>query len=193
MKRATVLGLTFLFAVTSLAAQNSATASSGRTDSQATTNFVLYQPAPTCPVSMHALQGSGTGLVAVRDEQRVSGSSQRIHLVLTSSKSAKIAGARLKVFGLSGKNRIERASDNPNTPLDRTNRKNTFDLTKTLDVTFTPEGETSVATDLVLPGFTSVLSIQLESLSYKDGSTWAVAGQRACHVAPDPMMLVADR
>ncbi len=193
MKRATVLGFAFLFAVTWSAAQNRATASSGRTDAQAATNFVLDLPAPTCPVSMHALQGSGTGLVPVRGEQRVSGSSQRIHLVLNSSKSAKIVGAKVKVFGLSGKNRIEKASVNPNTTLDLTNQKSTFDVTRTLDVTFTPESETSVATDLVLPGFTSVLSIQLESLSYKDGSTWAVAGQRACHVAPDPMMLVADR
>jgi hypothetical protein len=123
----------------------------------------------------------------------VSGSSQRIHLVLTNSKSAKIAGATVKVFGLSGKNRIEKASVNLDARLDLTNQKSTFDLTRTLDVTFTPKDGTSVATDLVLPGFTSVLSIQLESLSYKDGSTWAVAGQRACHVAPDPMMLVADR
>jgi hypothetical protein len=33
----------------------------------------------------------------------------------------------------------------------------------------------------------------LESLTYKDGSTWTVAGRQACRVAPDPMMLVADR
>jgi hypothetical protein len=193
MKRATVLGFAFLFAVTSLAAQNSAPASAGQTHAQAATNFGLYLPAPTCPVTMHALQGSGTGLVPVRGEPRVSGASQRLHLVLTSSKSAKIAGAKVKVFGLSGKNRIEQASANPDHTLDLTNQKSTFDLTRTLDVTFTPEGETSIATDLVLPGFTSVSSIQLESLSYKDGSTWAVAGQRACNVAPDPMMLVADR
>ena len=193
MKPAIVLGFAFLFAVTWLAAQNSATASTGQEGTQATTNFVLYLPASTCPVSMHALQGSGTGLVAVRGEQRVSGSSQRIHLVLTSSKSANIAGAKVKMFGLSGKNRIEQASANPDHTLDLRNQKSTFDVTRTLDVTFTPEDETSIATDLVLPGFTSVLSIQLESLSYKDGSTWAVAGQLACHVAPDPMMLVADR
>lgn len=192
MKRATVFGFALLIAVTLVAAQNSSPGPTSQGNAQAR-DFVLYLPGPTCPVSMHALQGSGKGLIAVHGEQRVSGYSQHIHLVLTNPKSTKIAGARVKVFGLSAKNRIEKASADPNTALDLTNRKINFDLTKTLDVTFAPESETSVATDLILPSFTSVLSIQLESLSYKDGSTWAIAGQQACHVAPDPMMLVADR
>jgi hypothetical protein len=190
MKRAAELGLTLFLAMTPLAAQSTATPSPTQENTQTSANFVLYLPAPTCPVSMHALQGSGTGLVAVRGEEHVSGFSQRIHLILTNPKSAKIAGAKVKVFGLSGKNRIEQASANQ---LDLTNRKNTFDLTRILDVAFTPEGENDVATDLVLPGFTSVHSIQLESITYKDGSTWAVNGRQACRVAPDPLMLVAGR
>jgi hypothetical protein len=139
---------------------------------------------------MHALQGSGTGQVAVRGDQRAVGVSQRIHLILTNPKSTKIAVAKVKVFGLSGKNRVEPASYST---LDLTNQTSKFDLTKTLDVAFTSEGERDVATDLILPGLTTVLLIQLESLTYKDGSTWAVAGRRACQVAPDPLVLVAGR
>jgi hypothetical protein len=138
---------------------------------------------------MHALQGSGTGLFAVHGDQRVEGFSQRIHLILTNPRSAKIAAAKVKVFGLSGKNRVERASAS----LDLTNQKGASDLIRSLDVAFTPEGEKDVATDLILPGFTSVQSIYLESLTYKDGSTWTVAGHQSCHVAPDPLVLVADR
>lgn len=190
MKRAVPVGIAFIFAVATLAAQTTATPPASRENAQTATNFVLYLPAPTCPVSMHALQGAGTGLVAVHGDQRMAGFSQRIHLILTKPKSTKIAVAKVKVFGLSGKNRVERASANQ---LGLTNQQPAFDLTRTLDVTFTPEGERDVATDLVLPGFTSVLSIQLESLTYKDGSTWTVAGRQACRVAPDPMMLVADR
>jgi hypothetical protein len=133
---------------------------------------------------MHALQGAGTGLVAVHGDQRMAGFSQRIHLILTNPKSTKIAVAKVKVFGLSGKNRVERASYSS---LTSQISKQVRPDKDPRCCTFTTEGERDVATDLVLPGFTTVLSIQLESLTYKDGSTWAVAGRQACHVAPDPM------
>jgi hypothetical protein len=190
MKHAVELGFTLLIAATTLGAQSNTTSAASQQSAPTATNFVLYLPSPTCPVSMHALQGSGTGLVAVHDDRRAKGFSQRIHLILSNPKSAKIAGAKVKVFGLSAKNRVEQTSVNQ---LDLTNQRKSFDLMKTLEVTFAPEGDKDVATDLVLPGFTTVLSIQLESLSYKDGSTWAVAGRQACHVAPDPLVLVADR
>jgi hypothetical protein len=190
MKRAAVIGFALLFAVATSVAQNSATQPASQERSQTATNFILNLPAPTCPVSMHALQGTGTGLVAVHGDQRVAGFSQRIHLIVTNPKPSKIAGAKVKVFGLSGKNRVEPASYST---LDLTNQTSKFDLTKTLDVTLTPEGEKDVATDLILPAFTTVLSIQLESLTYEDGSAWAVAGRQACHVAPDPLVFVADR
>ena len=129
-------------------------------------------------------------MVAVRDEKPIEGPSQRVHLILGNPRSAAVTGAKVKVFGLSGKNRLERTSDHS---LDLTNREGASDLTRTLYVTFAPEGDKDVATDLVLPGFTSVQSVELESITYTDGSTWTVAGQQACHVAPDPIMLVADR
>jgi hypothetical protein len=190
MKRTALIGSTLLLAVAMLAAQTSTSPARNQENSQRASNFVIYLPAPTCPVSMHALQGSGTGLVAVRGEQHVAVFSQRIHLILTNPKSSKIAGAKVKVFGLSEKTRIEQASSDQ---LDLRNRDGASDLTRTLDVTFAPEGEKDASTDLVLPGFTSVSSIHLESIRYQDGSTWAVAGPQACHVAPDPMMLIADR
>jgi hypothetical protein len=190
MKRTVLVGSTLLLPVAILAAQTSTTPATSLENTQRASNFVIYLPASTCPVSMHALQGSGTGLVAVRGEQPVAVFSQRIHLILTNPKSSKITGAKVMVFGLSGKNRIEQASSDQ---LDLTNRDSASDLTRTLDVTFAPEGDKDVATDLVLPGFTSVSSIHLESIRYQDGSTWTVAGRQACHVAPDPLMLVADR
>jgi hypothetical protein len=186
MKRAAFVGLCLSLAATMASAQEAARS----TAQQSSKDFVMVLPASTCPVSMHALQGRGSGLVAVRDEKPIEDPSQRVHLILSNPRSAVVAGAKVKVFGLSGKNRLERTSDHS---LDLTNREGASDLTRTLDVTFAPEGEKDVSTDLVLPGFTSVRSVELESLTYKDGSTWAVAGQHSCHVAPDPIMLVADR
>jgi hypothetical protein len=191
MKRVAVIGFAFLFAVATSVAQSSANSPASQQNAQTAPNFVLYLPSPTCPVSMHALQGSGTGLVEVRGDLPVTGFSQRIHLILTNPRPAKIAAAKVKVFGLSGKNRIEQASTNQSGTLDLRNQKDSFDLTRTLDVAFTSEREKDVATDLILPGFTTVRSIQLESLTYKDGSTWTFAGRQACYVVPDLIMLVA--
>ncbi len=58
-------------------------------------------------------------------------------------------------------------------------------------VTFHPEDATSVAAELVLPGFTSVGSVELLSITYQDGSTWSLAKGEACRVVPDRLMLVA--
>ncbi len=189
MKRVVVLGFGFCLATTMLCAQETASPSVRPNNiQQSSKDFVIA--APACPVSMHALQGHGSGLVAVRDAKPFEGPSQRIHLILSNPKSAMVASAKVKVFGLSAKNRLERTSDRS---LDLTNGDGASDLTRILDVTFAPKGDKDVSTDLVLPGFTSVRSVELESLTYKDGSTWTVAGQQACHVAPDPIMLVADR
>jgi len=193
MKRAAVLAIFFAVAISTLPAQDKAVPSPTRENAPAATNFVVVLPMAACPVNMHALQGSGTGLVAVRGEAKVTGFVQRIHLVLSNTGSKQIVGAKVKVSGLSGKNRVERASSAMDLTLDPGQQSGPGVLTRMLDATFVPESEKEAATDLVLPGFTSVRSIQLESITYKDGTTWAVPGRQACHVAPDPMMLVADR
>jgi hypothetical protein len=128
---------------------------------------------------MHALQGTGRGLIAVRDQRPSSSFAQRIHLALGDRQTAKVVSARVVVQGYSGKGRMAQASMNL-----------TADLKRTVDVSFTPE-ENGSASDLVLPGFTAVSSIRLESIAYDDGSTWKVAAEQTCRVAPDPLMLVA--
>jgi hypothetical protein len=153
--------------------------------------IVLHAVEPACPVSMSAKQGAGGGLLAARHlpdtgqaNSVPSGPSQLIHLILSSAKNGQVVAARLKVLGLSGKARTENAEFGDEI---------TPDVTRWLDVTFVPEGNNSVAANIMLHGMTSVRSIELQSISYKDGSTWRVAGQMTCSVAPDRMMLVAGR
>jgi hypothetical protein len=43
------------------------------------------------------------------------------------------------------------------------------------------------------PGLTAVVSIELMSVKYSDGSTWTPAQGKTCRVAPDPLMLVTQR
>lgn len=153
-----------------------------------------------CPVSMRALQGTGHGLVAVRDDHKAPppkcpldrvgtsadcpSSSQRIHLVLADPATKKYASATVFVSGLTPKGRTQRVDSFSN---------GTSEISKTLEVTFAPEDEKSVSAELILPGFSSVTFIQLKSITYQDGSSWKVDGQteQACRIAPDPLMLIA--
>ena len=182
MKRVLLIGSTLLFTTTVVVAQSSAPSAA---PAQPSSNIVLAiaPPGAGCPVSMHALQGSGSGLLRTRNQPPVNGFAQSIHLILGSwetgsRKTARVVSAKIVVQGYSGKARMEQASS-----------EQTGDRNRTIDVSFTPEGK-DVAADLLLPGFTAVSSIRLESITYSDGSTWKVGGEQACRVAPDPLMLV---
>jgi hypothetical protein len=173
-----------LGSVTTLAAQSSS--ASIRTRSK---DFAIVTSS-NCPVNMRALQGSGYGLVQVRNNQQPGPSerppmnldqpAQRIHLILAIGTSPAVS-AKIEVRGLSPRSRAKNVSD----------ATGASDLSKALDVEFAPEDSKSVAADLLLPGFTSVSSIEVVSVTYQDGSIWRVADHTACRVAPDPVMLVA--
>lgn len=180
MKYAPAAGLTLLLAAIALPAQNP-TKPATRAERE---NFVLVLPGSTCPVGMHALQGSGSGMLAVRNGKPTEEPAQHIHLILTSATAARIVAAKVLVRGQSGSASIMPASDKA---------ESTSGVSRTLHLAFKSESADSVAADLPLPGFTTVRSIELQALTYTDGSTWAVAGEQACHVAPDPMMLVGSR
>jgi hypothetical protein len=175
MKRAIVAGSILL--ISSILAAQSA--------DPVRSSSAILSVAPTassCPVNLHALQGAGSGMVAVRNAEPKSGPAQHIHLVLNNGNAPRPETGKIVVRGLSDKGQTVP------TQLSDSER---FDQTRALYVTFIPENEKDVAVDLKLPGFTSVSSIHLESIQYADGSTWKIAGGHVCRVTPDPMMLVA--
>jgi hypothetical protein len=53
------------------------------------------------------------------------------------------------------------------------------------------KGNRPITTDLSLSHFTAVTSIDLDSITYADGSTWRSASAGACSVVPDKRMLIA--
>lgn len=190
MQRAVLLVLCFGFASLAVVAQTNPTQRSSRDPRQAT-NFGMNLPVTACPISMRALQGSGTGLVATRNAPPATGFSQSVHLVLANPQSKQIVHAKVKVYGLTGKTRVEQTSADLTLRLDpNSGPAATF---RTLNVPFNRESDKEAAADLVLHGFTSVTSIHLMNVTYSDGSTWAVSTSEECRVAPDPLMLVADR
>lgn len=53
------------------------------------------------------------------------------------------------------------------------------------------KGNGHASSDLSLRRFTSVTSVDLNSLTYADGATWQASSPGACSVVPDPLMLVS--
>jgi hypothetical protein len=146
--------------------------------------------AAICPVQMQAQQGTGRGLLVVRRDNK-NGSktqpdqpSQRIHLILGDGNGKHIVQARVVVRGFGSKGRVDPSLSTAG---------DAATLSRTLVVRMRAEGKESVAGELLLPGFTSVQTIELLALRYDDGSSWNALPRTPCSVKPDLLMLVAGR
>jgi hypothetical protein len=139
-----------------------------------------------CPVSMRASQGIWDHTIRVRQGQQeevLQPFGQRILLTLGDPQPASIVAATLKVYGLTAKNHVVQADGNENA---------NGDATKIMKIAFATREKNWVSTDLYIPGFTAVNSIELLDVSYDDGRVWRTGGSSVCRVTPDPMMLIAN-
>ena len=108
---------------------------------------------------------------------------QHIHLILTGhAKDKQITSAVVTARGLSARTHMQNANLAGEGP---------SDIRRTLNVTFTPDQDGTVSADIDLPAFTAVKSLQLESITYADGSSWTPEKFNACTVQPDSFMLIA--
>ncbi len=142
--------------------------------------------APVCPVQLQAQHriGSQAAIPVVGGVSggRAPNPAQHIRLVLSDEVAQNAVAARIVVRGLSGRSRtvLTPAAGTP-----------AADRTRTVHVKLTPASPTENSADLILPGFSTVLSVQLVSLTYRDGTTWSAPAGDACRVTPDPLMPVA--
>lgn len=137
-----------------------------------------------CPVGMRAQHTPGGGLVAVAPGRPADrGFSQRLRLTLANPKPVRITGATITVHGLDGKARV--------TPSD-SSEDDSAEQTRRLQIGFFDGSVKQTWSDLSVPGIVSVTRIDLESVSYEDGSTWS-ATRVGCHIVPDTFMLVSAR
>ena len=152
----------------------------------------LHESAPSaCPVALRATQnGMDNRLVKVSPGQPEttppsSSSSQSIHLSAARGSHGAIVQATVKVHGLSNKARM--------VPL--ASQSGPSDIARRMNVAF-DRSDTGEAADLILRGFTAVSFVDIESVTYADGSTWtanATANGTTCRIIPDPMMLIGAR
>src|SRR4051794_5839617 len=140
---------------------------------------------PGCPVDMHVRQGIGGALVAVDEngvKRPVFAPQYRLFLNDVRKPGQKIVSATVTVRGWNGKARA--------LPADSDSNLKFGSIQRTVTVNLAGWGEPGVEGDFRLPGFTSASRVDLQAVTYEDGSTWKLASTDTCRVAPDPVMLV---
>jgi hypothetical protein len=132
---------------------------------------------------MHVRQAASGDALAVNNG-RPKGIAQGFHLILTTSDSRQITGARITVSGLTAKSRVTETLSS---------QDDSADAAKTLDVTFSAGPGKEASADLWAPGLTAVRTIDLDSVTYADGSIWKLAAGHVCRTVPDPIMQIGTR
>lgn len=141
-----------------------------------------------CPVEMHARQGGGMQMLRADD-----GTKRPVmtpSLDLTPHDQRTITSAVVTVFGYKGYGGATVPASNDLLLREKKARER---ASRQLTVRFKAPQPGKVTAQLSLTEFTVVESIELNALTYADGSTWKLAADAGCRVAPDPLLLVSGR
>jgi hypothetical protein len=191
MNRVSSLPLAFLLVTTFAVAQQPLTLHR----SESTSLTVPRTAGAGCPIDMEARHAAQTPVSMNADGKDVPRQGpainaprkqlvpqlQRLHLTLTNPSSRDIVSAQLTAHGFSNKPRAMELSAGSNEP----------DLAKTIDIVLGVKGKGHASSDLSLNHFTAVTSIDLNSITYADGTTWHAPSPAACSITPSLAMLVA--
>ncbi|MGB0064271.1 MAG: hypothetical protein WBP85_07475 [Terracidiphilus sp.] len=150
----------------------------------AQTNAVNQSPVYIgCPIAMRA-QHMADGQIVKAGNARPQGIGQWLHLTLTAPDAHRIAKAELTIRGSSPKGRMTQTLESGDSTSDASARQ---------VAEFTAGPDRQDLSDLWVPGITAVQSIEIDSVTYADGSTWKLTGSLSCRVIPEAFMLVTSR
>jgi len=107
---------------------------------------------------------------------------QRLHLIVTNPDSRRVVAANVTVRGFANKARIVQTMSG----------SDSSDAAKTMDVRFSAGSDKEASADLRVPGLTAVSEIDLNSVTFSDGSTWRLAAGGSCRSWIDGLMLVSS-
>jgi hypothetical protein len=143
---------------------------------------------PACPIDMHVRHGVGGAKVAVNqngEKREVLAPRLRLFLndLRTDKSGRRIVSATVTIHGANGKARLQPTDAFTSGP---------GEMETTLTVALAEWGDPGVSGDFRLPGFVTASRVDLESVTYEDGSTWKLSGTEACRVAPDRLMRVGN-
>jgi hypothetical protein len=145
---------------------------------------IMHEPnrLETCPVVLFAWQKADGEMIEV-GESRPKGPAQRLHLTVEYPASKAITRARITVHGFIAKARVAPTPARSGSPAE---------ASRTLDVVFRADSKgDSASADLWVPGLTAVRTIDLDAVTFADGSSRSLVGRVACSIVPDPLMLIA--
>jgi hypothetical protein len=179
MKTSSILPLALVFA---------ATVAVGQDGSSPVTNLglrIYANEVDRCPIGLQVDHGKffverrtdyGSGL----NEGTPSATAmQRIHLAMTNPSAREIVEMQITVHGYSDKDRaLTLTSGGP-------------DLTRKITLERDIEGKGQASSDLSLKGFTAVTSVDVDALSYADGSSWKATASGVCNVPSNSLMRIS--
>jgi hypothetical protein len=137
----------------------------------------LVQMSSSCPVEISVQHRSGWERLEANQPQSKE-IAQYLQVTMSNSRSLDIVGAQITAHGYLPAQYLRTSSP---------------DLTKTVDLDLTVQSKGNASTDLRLPRFTAVSWIDLDSVTYADGTTWHSSAGKTCHVVPELMRLVGSR
>jgi len=147
--------------------------------------YIILRAQP-CSVAMHATQGSSSQLV--RTQNGSSTPMMRPSLTLTPRAGRKIVAATVTAHGYSPS---PGSMDLVAQFLSQPPKSHSRQIAKTLAIKFHAAEDGAFTAEIPLPGFSAVTMIDLNSVTYGDGTTWNAPARNECHVAPDPLLLIA--
>jgi hypothetical protein len=186
MKCASILSLAILLTGTCAFSQEPVTGSAA--------NLVLATPPvhmdrTNCPVGLQVKHGPGLPLGMKAEGPAINGKplygqvqiaeqNQGIHLTLINLSPQSIVSAQVVVHGFSNKWRY--------VPLSGADP----DLARTVEVALDVKGNDQASGNLWLSYFTAITAVDVNAITYADGSTWRASSPGACSASPDLFMLV---
>jgi hypothetical protein len=185
MKCASILSLAVLLTGTCAFSQEAVTGS--------TANLVLATPPlrmdrTNCPVGLQVKHGPGLPMSRnagptingkpLNGEPQLTEQNQGIHLTLINLSTRSIVSAQIVVHGFSNKSRY--------VPLSGADP----DLARTVELALDVKGNGQAGRNLSLSQFTAITAVDVNAITYADGSTWRTSSPGACSASPDLFMLV---
>jgi hypothetical protein len=193
--RASILSLVFLLSNALLLGQQQIT----KQDADSASLTHVRSAGTVCPigveanlVSLPSVSNAGpsiNGQPPQQKEQRLEGQQVtkdylQLHLDVSNPSTRDIVGAQFTVHGFSRKLRLIDPSDPSNAP----------DLWRSVDVALDVRGKGHASSELSLTHFTAIItSIDLDSVTYADGTQWQAPSQGACSTIPNVLMRIGPQ
>jgi hypothetical protein len=195
MKSAAFVSVIFLAAAT-LSAQKPAPAVSA-ISGHASAALDLEHSVSRCPIALTAHQGGGLHFVRTKDGQTspvemtpsITLKQPARSRIVSASITARGDGASKGAMPLDTSDPIKDSLQLQIPP--RSPQRQRPSLTQTVTVKLNPDGDGYVTGEFRLPGFAVLESIQLNSVTFADGSTQVFASSSGCSVQPSLLVLVS--